>query len=98
MSSTLDGILDELADELPGAAVSSGRSMSIDLERDRRVGVTNSITEELGSMPESSDSVEYVWHMSCSRTWGGSPLWWGVPSTSRGDGTHGAAVMSDSVR
>jgi hypothetical protein len=28
MSSTLDGILDELADELRGGAVSSGRSMS----------------------------------------------------------------------
>ena len=53
---------------LRGGAVSSGRSISIDLKRDRRVGVANSITEDFGSMPESSDSVEYVCRTSCSRT------------------------------
>jgi hypothetical protein len=43
--STGDGILDQPLNALRGGPVSSGRSMSIDLKCDRRVGVTNSITE-----------------------------------------------------
>jgi hypothetical protein len=48
MSSTVDGILDQLPNELRGGAVPSGRSMSVDLKCDRRVGVANSITEDFG--------------------------------------------------
>jgi hypothetical protein len=41
--------------------------MGVDLERDGRVGVADPITKDLGSMPESSDSVEYVCLTSWSR-------------------------------
>lgn len=63
----LKRVEDRTCDLLCGGNVGSGRSVAVNLRSDRDAGWSMRSLITLRSMPESRDSVAYLWRKSCSR-------------------------------